>query len=299
MNVLAIDQGTSSTKALVVSDEGEVLGEASVPVNPRSSAGGAVEQDPEELLESVIAAGTRALQRAGAEVRAVGLANQGETVLRWDRRSGRPYGPALSWQDRRAVSVTRELAARADRLTAVTGLPLDPYFAAPKMTWLRRNEGPEGVITTIDAWLNWRLTGAFVTDAATASRTMLLDLPTPPGRPRRARRSDSILRSSRWSWTAPSRSARPTPSAARCRSAGWSSISRRRCWPSPASPPGEAKCTYGTGAFVLANAGERPAASGSGLAACVAWRLQGDTVYCLDGQVYTAGAAVSGWSGSG
>ena len=159
-----------------MSDGGEVLAEASVPVNPRSSAGGAVEQDPEELLESVIAAGTRALRRAGAEVEAVGLANQGETVLRWDRRSGRPYGPALSWQDRRAVSVTRELTARADRLTAVTGLPLDPYFAAPKMTWLRRNEGPEGVVTTVDAWLNWRLAGAFVTDAATASRTLLLDL---------------------------------------------------------------------------------------------------------------------------
>ena len=86
MNVLAIDQGTSSTKALVVSGEGEVLAEASVPVNPRSSAGGAVEQDPEELLESVVAAGTQALQRAGAEAQAVGLANQGETVL--------PLGPA-------------------------------------------------------------------------------------------------------------------------------------------------------------------------------------------------------------
>ena len=87
-------------------------------------------------------------------------------MLRWDLETGRPFGPALSWQDRRAVSVTRELGDHADRLTELTGLPLDPYFAAPKMTWLRRNAGEEGVITTVDAWLNWQLAGAFVTDAA-------------------------------------------------------------------------------------------------------------------------------------
>src|SRR5207244_10087232 len=82
----------------------------------------------------------------------------------------------VSWQDRRAVSVTRDLAAHEDRLTEITGLPVDPYFAAPKMTWLRRAQGEEGVVTTVDAWLNQRLAGAFVTDAATASRTLLLDL---------------------------------------------------------------------------------------------------------------------------
>jgi len=175
-NVLAIDQGTSSTKALVVSDGREVLGEGNAPVHPQAGAHGAVEQDPEELLQSIIDAGREALQAAGAPVAAVGLANQGETVLRWDRESGRPLGAALSWQDRRAVSVTRELEPQGDRLTELTGLPLDPYFAAPKMTWLRREQGDDGVVTTVDAWLNQRLAGAFVTDAATASRTMLLDL---------------------------------------------------------------------------------------------------------------------------
>ena len=275
-----------------MSDEGEVLAEASVPVNPRSSAGGAVEQDPEELLESVIAAGTRALQRAGAEVRAVGLANQGETVLRWDRRSGRPYGPALSWQDRRAVSVTRELTARADRLTAVTGLPLDPYFAAPKMTWLRRNEGPEGVVTTVDAWLNWRLTGAFVTDAATASRTLLLDLRDTSWSPEacEAFGLDPMLQprvvdcAEPVGETAAFGRALPLCGLAVDQQAA---LLAQSCFDA-----GEAKCTYGTGAFILANAGERPPASDSGLAACVAWRLQGNTVYCLDGQVHSAGSAV-------
>src|ERR687888_1282850 len=101
MNVLAIDQGTSSTKALVVAEGGEVLGEGSAPVHPRAGAGGAVEQDAQELLDSILSAGRAAIDAAGAEVEAVGLANQGETVLCWNRETGEPYGPALSWQDRR------------------------------------------------------------------------------------------------------------------------------------------------------------------------------------------------------
>ena len=108
-NILAIDQGTSSTKALVVADAGEVLGEGSASVHPEAKSGGAVEQDPQELLESIVAAGRAALAMAGVAVEAVGIANQGETVLRWDRESGKPLGPALSWQDRRAAPIAREL----------------------------------------------------------------------------------------------------------------------------------------------------------------------------------------------
>ena len=176
MNVLAIDQGTSSTKALVVGDGGAVIGEGNAPVHPQAARQGAVEQDPEELLASIIDAGRAAVAAAGVKIDAVGLANQGETVLRWDHGSGKALGAALSWQDRRAATITRELAHHAERLTQITGLPLDPYFAAPKMTWLRRRAGDGGVITTVDAWLNHHIAGAFVTDAATASRTLLLDL---------------------------------------------------------------------------------------------------------------------------
>ena len=153
-----------------------MLAESNVPVNPKAIGDDAVEQDPEELFGSMVEAGRRAMEAAGGDVGAVGIANQGETVLRWDRTTGRAQGPALSWQDRRAVEITKELEGSGDRLTQLTGLPLDPYFAAPKMTWLRRRTGDGDVITTVDAWLNHRLTGAFVTDAATASRTMLLDL---------------------------------------------------------------------------------------------------------------------------
>ena len=292
-NVLAIDQGTSSTKALVVSEEREVLGEGNAPVHPQAGAQGAVEQDPEELFQSIVDAGREALLAAGASVAAVGLANPGETVLRWDRESGRPFGPALSWQDRRAVTVTRELEDKADRLTELTGLPLDPYFAAPKMTWLRREQGDEGIVTTVDAWLNQRLAGAFVTDAATASRTMLLD-----------------LQSTSWSEEACSLfelDPAAQPEIVDCDAAvgetdvfgdplpltGLAVDQQAALFAESCFEAGEAKCTYGTGAFILATAGEQVVHSGARLAACVAWRLRGATMYCLDGQVYSAGSAVS------
>ena len=293
MNVLAIDQGTSSTKALVVAEGGEILGEGSTPVNPQAGPGGAVEQDPQELLRSIVDAGRAALTAGGAAVEAVGLVNQGETVLRWDRGNGMPFGPALSWQDRRAVSVTRDLAEHEERLTALTGLPLDPYFAAPKMTWLRREQGEEGVVTTVDAWLNQQLAGAFVTDAATASRTMLLD-----------------LESTTWSDEACSvfgLDSAAQPEIVDCDAligettafgdplpvTGLAVDQQAALFAESCFEAGEAKCTYGTGAFILATAGKQVVHSKARLAACVAWRLGGTTTYCLDGQVYSAGSAVS------
>jgi glycerol kinase len=292
-NILAIDQGTSSTKALVVADAGEVLGEGSASVNPEAKSGGAVEQDPQELLESIVAAGRAALAAAGVAVEAVGIANQGETVLRWDRESGKPLGPALSWQDRRAAPIARELESHADRLTEITGLPLDPYFAAPKMTWLRRETGDEGVITMIDAWLNQQLAGAFVTDAATASRTLLLD-----------------LESTTWSDEACALfeiDPATQPEIVDCAAAvGETTVfgdplpvtglvvdQQAALFAESCFAPGEAKCTYGTGAFILATAGDQALHSKARLAACVAWRLGGRSTYCLDGQVYSAGSAVS------
>ena len=292
-SILAIDQGTSATKALVVSDGGKVLGESTAPVHPRAGSGGAVEQDPEELLQSIVDAGRAALAAAGVPVEAVGLGNQGETVLRWDRKTGRPDGPALSWQDRRAAALTRELESHADRLTQLTGLPLDPYFAAPKMTWLRRNSADAGVITMIDAWTLQRLAGEFVTDAATASRSLLLD-----------------LESATWSEEAcaifeidPA----TQPEVVDCAAAvgettafgdalpitGLAVDQQAALFAESCFAPGEAKCTYGTGAFILATAGETAPRSRSRLAACIAWRLHGSVTYCLDGQVYSAGSAVS------
>jgi len=293
VNILAIDQGTSSTKAVVVSPAGTVLGEAEVSVRPVATADGGVEQDPEELWESVLNAGRKALAEASEPVGALALANQGETVLVWDRKTGDPLTAAVSWQDRRAFAVCERLREEALDLEAITGLPLDPYFAAPKITWLRENVTTEGVATTSDTWLVNRLCGAFVTDAATASRWLLLDLD-------RADWSEQACRS-----FGIDLGSLPEPVA--CAGvvgetvafgghlpvAGLAVDQQAALFAERCVEAGEAKCTFGTGAFLLATVGRRAVRSHSGLAGCIAWRLGDDVTYCLDGQVYTVGSAVS------
>lgn len=299
MTVLAIDQGTSSTKALAVSPAGEVLAQAEAPVHPKPVGQGGVEQDPAELWASVLSAGRAAVARSGARIGAVGLANQGETVLAWDRDTGVPLSAAVSWQDRRAAAVCAQLGAHADRLRALTGLPLDPYFVAPKIAWLREHVTRAGVCTTTDTWLLHRLTGAFVTDAATASRTLLLDLDAvrwsaeacalfgidPAALPTIVGCADIVGETSAFGATVPVAGLAVDQQAA---------LFAEACWHG-----GDAKCTYGTGAFLLATSGARPTRSQSGLAACVAWQLYRDTTYCLDGQAYTVGAAVNWLRGIG
>jgi glycerol kinase len=292
VNILALDQGTSATKALLVGPGGEVLGRGEVPVRTRSVGGAGVEADPEELLESVLAAGAAALAAAGAPAHAVALANQGETVLAWDRATGTPLTPAIVWQDRRAASVCERLAGRAAELAAITGLPLDPYFAAPKMTWLRENVTAGGVVTTTDTWLLSRLGAGYVTDAATASRTMLLDLdgvawsPTacaafgldPAELPAVTDCACIVGETSLFGGDLPITGIAVDQQAA---------LLAERCLAA-----GDAKCTYGTGAFLLVTTGTSAARSSCGLSSSVAWRLGGAATYCLDGQVYTAGSAV-------
>jgi glycerol kinase len=299
VNVLAIDQGTSATKALLVGPGAEVLGRGEVPVRTRSVGADGVEADPEELFESVVAAGRQALAAASAPAHAVALANQGETVLAWDRGSGRPLSPAIVWQDRRSGGVCARLADRAAELAAITGLPLDPYFAAPKMTWLREILTGEGTVTTTDTWLLHRLGARYVTDAATASRTMLLDL-------------DSVT------WSAAACAAFGLDPAALPVVADCAGIVGETSLFGPALPvagiavdqqaallaegclaAGDAKCTYGTGAFLLVTTGSSAVRSGSGLSCSVAWRLGGAATYCLDGQVYTAGSALRWLTGIG
>ena len=293
MNVLAIDQGTSSTKALVVDDANRVLGEGACPVAPRALGGGGVEQDPRQVLDSIVAAGRAALDASDVAVQAVGLANQGETVLHWDPGTGEPLGPAISWQDSRAQELTDQRRDVAGRLEQITGLPLDPYFAGPKMAWLRRRVGEGGLITTLDAWLNHRLTGRGVTDAATASRTALLDLDAvawsteamallglSESPPEIVSCAEPIGETSAFGGSLPVTGLIVDQQAA---------LIAESCFTA-----GTAKCTYGTGAFLLAHAGDRALRSRGRLACSVGWRTGDETAYCLDAQVYTAGAAV-GW----
>ncbi|MFB9676072.1 FGGY family carbohydrate kinase [Streptosporangium vulgare] len=290
--VLAIDQGTSATKAIVVDGGGEVLGLAEVPVRPAYLPGGGVEQDPGELLGSVLDAGRRAVARAGVPIDAVALANQGETVLAWDPVTGAPLSPAIVWQDRRSEGICAELDGSGERIADITGLVLDPYFSAPKMAWLRRNVTGEGVVTTSDSWIVHHLTGEFVTDVTTAGRSLvtrlddagwepeLLELFGLGGErlPRIVSCDEVVGHTSAFGGRVPVAGLVVDQQAA---------LLAENCLRA-----GEAKCTFGTGAFLLANTGTSAARSTAGLAASVAWRARGETSYCFDGQVYTAASAV-------
>jgi glycerol kinase len=290
--VLALDQGTSGTKAVVVDPVDGVVGLAEAAIRPVYLPGGGVEQDPEELLESVLDTGRRAIAAAGRPVDVVALANQGETVLAWDPATGAALSPAVVWQDRRSESLVASLAGAGEWVHERTGLVLDPYFSAPKMAWVRRHLTGAGVVTTSDSWLVHRLTGAFVTDASTASRSLLVDL-------------DSVR------WDAELLALfglgdETLPAIVDCDTvvgttstfgaevpvAGLIVDQQAALLAQGCTTAGSAKCTFGTGAFLLANTGGRAVRSPSGLSSSVAWRLAGETSYCLDGQVFTAASAV-------
>ncbi len=289
---LAIDQGTSGTKAIVVDEAGQVVSIAEVAVRPQYLAGGGVEQDPKALFDSVVGAGRKALAQAGVPVAAVALANQGETVLAWDRRTGDPLSPAIVWQDRRADSVCAPLSASAHTVAQRTGLVLDPYFSAPKMAWIRANMTTDGVVTTTDTWLVHRLCGAFVTDASTASRSLLISLDATAW-------DDELIGLFGLSGEA-------LPEIVGCDQiigstdvfgptiplAGLIVDQQAALLAESCLAPGDAKCTFGTGAFLLAQLGAKATRSTSGLTTSVAWQLRGDTSFCVDGQVYTAASAV-------
>lgn len=292
MRVLAIDQGTSGTKALVVDADRGVLGAAEVGVRPTYLPDGGVEQDPHALWDSVMRAGAEALAAAGTGVDGVAVANQGETVLGWDRSTGEPRTPAIVWQDRRSAGICRDLAPHADRIAARTGLTLDPYFSAPKLAWLRRTAEAGEVVTTTDTWLIHRLTGAFVTDAATAGRSLLLDLDTLAW-------DDELV-------SVFDLAGEALPDVVGCDEVVGTTdafgprvpvgglivdqpaaLLAERCLEA-----GTAKCTFGTGAFLLANAGNRAVRSTTGLSTSPAWTVQSRTSYYLDGPVYAAASAV-------
>jgi glycerol kinase len=290
--VLAIDQGTSGTKAVVVADGGRILAVEEAEVRPDYLGGDAVELDPISLWESVLSTGRRAIEQSSEPVSAVALANQGETVLAWDRATGKPLTKALVWQDGRSRSVTERLAEHASLVASRTGLVLDPYFSAPKMRWIRDNWTSDGVVTTTDTWLVHQLCGAFVTDASTASRSAVMSIDDVAWDPELlgifglgdeelpaiVAGDDIVGTTTLFGEELPVTGLIVDQQAA---------LLAQACLDA-----GTAKCTYGTGAFLLANVGDTAVRSTSGLTTSVAWRLRNQTPYCVDGQVYTAASAV-------
>jgi glycerol kinase len=296
MRILAIDQGTSATKAIVVVD-GVVAAEAERACAPTATPDGGVEVDPELLWQSVLGAGRDALAKAGGRVPdAIGLANQGETILAWDRTTGQPMSNCIVWQDRRSTALCDALRAQgwAERLAQITGLELDPYFVAPKIAWLRDRVAVGATITTSDVWLLHRLCGAFVTDAATASRSLLLDLDTVTWSPIACEAFGidleslpSIVHNAGVVGETTAFSTKPVPITGLCVD------QQAALYAESCVAAGEAKCTYGTGAFLLASTGHAPTRSTNGLVGCVAWQIDNGITWCLDGQVFTVGAAVT------
>ena len=290
MRVLAIDQGTSGTKAVVADDT--IRSIAEVPIRPDYRTGGIVEQDPAELLASLLTAGRRAIDEAGLPIDAVALTNQGESVLAWDPADGTSLSPIVVWQDGRAQEVCDPLREHASFVHERTGLVLDPYFSAPKLAWLRRNGWTDGIVTTTDAWLLHHLTGEIVTDVATASRSLVTDLDDVSYDPAllelfgltdermpRIVDNDAVIGTT-------------TAFGTRIPVAGAIVDQQAALIAEDCLDAGSAKCTFGTGAFLLANNGTAATRSSHGLTVSVGWRVRGTTNYCADGQVFTAASAI-------
>jgi glycerol kinase len=308
--VLALDQGTSGSTALVVDAEGAVRSRGYVELTQHYPQPGWVEHDPQEIWTSMAEAARRALAGAGitgTEVAAVGITNQRETTIVWERGGGRPIHPAIVWQCRRTAAACDALRAQGAEplVRARTGLVLDAYFSGTKIAWLldhvpgarRRAERGELAFGTVDAWLLARLTGGRVhaTDATNASRTLCLDLRTVDwdaemlrllGVPREVLpavvdSSGPIAETDDLGWL-----------PAGVPIAGIAGDQQAALFGQACYEPGSAKNTYGTGCFVLLNTGATPIVSGHGLLTTIAWRIGGRPTYALEGSVFIAGAAV-------
>jgi glycerol kinase len=307
-HVLAIDQGTTNTRTLIYDARGRVAGSAARELTQHYPREGWVEHDPEEIWRSTATVVMEALAAAGLEARqiaAVGLTNQRETAVLWDRASLRAVAPAIVWQDRRTADFCQTHQGDAAWLTERTGLVLDPYFSATKIRWLLENEPAwrvraergELACGTVDSFLISHLTSGRVhaTDVTNASRTLLMNLHTGAW-------DDDLCR-----YFGVPRSLLPEihPSAADfgvvhgndflpdgLPISGVAGDQQAALFGQGAFTAGEAKCTYGTGAFLLLHTGDRPVVSRHRLLATVAATVDAKLQYALEGSVFIAGAAV-------
>jgi glycerol kinase len=309
-HILALDQGTTGSTALVVDDEGRVRGKGYAELPQHYPEPGWVEHDPEAIWRTTTEALQRALAAAGitgTEVGAVGITNQRETTILWERATGRPIHRAIVWQCRRTAALCDQLRAEGvePEVRQRTGLVLDAYFSGTKIRWLldhvagarARAQRGEIAFGTVDSWLLWRLTGGRVhaTDPSNASRTLCFNIRTlgwdehltellgvPMAMLPEVRPSAGVFGE-----TAPG-----GPLPAGIPVAGMAGDQQAALFGQNCLEPGMAKNTYGTGCFLLLNTGPRPVASARGLLTTVAWTIGGATTYALEGSVFIAGAAV-------
>ncbi|MCR4283474.1 MAG: glycerol kinase GlpK [Bauldia sp.] len=306
--ILAIDQGTTSSRAIVFDRKLKVVGVAQKEVTQHFPKPGWVEHDPEEIWRTVVQTARAAIRKAGvapAAIAGIGITNQRETVVVWDRKSGKPIHRAIVWQDRRTADTCAALraAGREPSVSAKTGLLLDPYFSGTKVAWLldrvkgarARAERGELAFGTIDTFLIWRLTGGKVhaTDATNASRTLLFD-----------------IHKGEWSADLAALFGVPLAMLPEVRDSaadygvadkgilgaipilGVAGDQQAAAVGQACFQPGMLKSTYGTGCFALLNTGEEAVASTNRLLTTIAYQLDGRRTYALEGSIFIAGAAV-------
>ena len=307
--ILAIDQGTTSSRAIVFDSAGAVIASAQEEFPQHYPSDGWVEHDPEDIWRTVLATSREAIEtaeKAGGEIAAIGITNQRETTILWDRKTGKPLYNAIVWQDRRTAETCAALreAGHEDDIAARTGLVLDPYFSASKAAWIldhvegarTRADAGEICFGTVDSFLIWRLTGgkSHVTDATNASRTSLYNIHenawdtsltdhfhVPP-----ACLPDVLDCAAGFGMTDPELFGRPIPISGVAGDQQAAAIGQA-CFSA-----GDIKSTYGTGCFILAHTGDKALQSNNKLLTTIAYRLNGETSYALEGSIFVAGAAV-------
>lgn len=308
--LLAFDQGTTSSRAILFDETGSIVQVEQKEFKQHYPQPGWVEHDPDEIWQSQLEVAAAVLASAGlkpAEIAALGITNQRETVLIWDRKTGQPIHPAIVWQDRRTAKTCQQLRA-AGHLPTVrekTGLLLDPYFSATKIAWIldhvpqARELAAAGKLAfgTVDTWLVWKLTGGskHVTDVTNASRTLLMNIHTgewdeqlleifqvPRNLLPDIRASSEVI--------AEVDSQSPLGGIKICGIAGdqQAALFGQTCFET-----GSAKNTYGTGCFLLMNTGNAPVSSQHNLLTTIAWKVEGKIEYALEGSVFVGGAVVS------
>jgi glycerol kinase len=307
--VLALDQGTTSSRAILFDAAGKPVASGQRELQQFYPADGWVEHDPEHIWADTMAAAREAIEGSGrpaSAIAAIGITNQRETAIVWDRATGRPIHNAIVWQDRRTAPLCRDLVAEGldDHVRATTGLLIDAYFSATKLKWLldnvpgARERARRGELAcgTVDSFLLWRLTGGRVhaTDASNACRTMLFDITRQDWDDRLLERLDiprAMLpevrdNSGRFGETEPSLLGAAIPIT------GMAGDQQAATFGQACFQPGMLKSTYGTGCFALLNTGERLVPSKNRLLSTIAWRLDGKPTYAIEGSIFIAGAAV-------
>ena len=307
--IMALDSGTTSNRCILFAKEGNICSLAQKEFTQYFPQPGWVEHDADEIFASPLEVARQALQNIGAtaaDVAAIGITNQRETTILWNRRTGRPIHNAIVWQCRRTAPYCDQLREEgwSQPIQEKPGLVIDPYFSGTKIRWLLEHvpgarelaEAGDLLFGTVETWLIWKLTGGrvHVTDYSNASRTMLFNIHTLSWDEEILQKLEvpaSILpqavpSSSIYGYTDAAFLGAPIPIA------GAAGDQQAALFGQTCFTPGQSKCTYGTGAFLLMNTGNRPISSQNGLVTTIGWGLHGEVTYALEGSIFVAGAAI-------